>query len=432
MEFPRMLCKSQVTIITLSVVILLYLFFETLDLKSHLPIFTFPNYPSLSACARPPPLRVYMYDLDRRFNFGMMNAGISGGGPPSEVPPFPERSGIKRQHSMEYWMMASLVYGAGGVEGMEAVRVSVPEEADVFFVPFFSSLSVNIHGRNMTDPATEEDRKLQFDILEFLRNSKYYQRSGGRDHVIPMQHPNAFRFYRDQVNASILIVVDFGRYPRSLSSLSKDVVTPYVHVVDSFLDDDPADPFESRTTLLFFRGGTIRKAGGVVRLQLAKILTGKEGVHFEHSTASGEGIRASTEGMRSSKFCLHPAGDTPSSCRLFDAIASHCVPVIVSDYIELPFEDQIDYRSFSLFFSVEEALRPDYLLGQLRQIKKERWLEKWNALKNVAHHFEFQYPPKKDDAINMLWRQVRNKLPAIRRAMHRDRRLKVSDWWRRR
>lgn len=32
--------------------------------------------------------------------------------------------------------------------------------------------------------------------------------------------------------------------------------------------------------------------GGVVRLQLAKILTGKEGVHFEHSTASGEGIRA--------------------------------------------------------------------------------------------------------------------------------------------
>lgn len=140
----------------------------------------------------------------------------------------------------------------------------------------------------------------------------------------------------------------------------------------------------------------------------------------------------STEGMRLSKFCLHPAGDTPSSCRLFDAIASHCVPVIVSDYIELPFEDEIDYRGFSLFFSVEEALRPDYLLGQLRQIKKERWLEMWKALKNVAHHFEFHYPPKKDDATNMLWRQVRNKLPAIRLAMHRERRLKVSDWWRRR
>lgn len=143
-------------------------------------------------------------------------------------------------------------------------------------------------------------------------------------------------------------------------------------------------------------------------------------------------VNQSTEGMRSSKFCLHPAGDTPSSGRLFDAIVSHCVPVIVSDHIELPFEDEIDYRDFSLFFSVEEALKPDYLLGQLRQITKERWLELWKALKTVSHHFEFQYPPKKDDAVNLLWRQVGNKLPAVRLAMHRSRRLKIPDWWRRR
>lgn len=45
----------------------------------------------------------------------------------------------------------------------------------------------------------------------------------------------------------------------SLSSLRKDVVAPYVHVVESFLDDDLPDPFESRSTLLFFRGRTVRK-----------------------------------------------------------------------------------------------------------------------------------------------------------------------------
>lgn len=32
--------------------------------------------------------------------------------------------------------------------------------------------------------------------------------------------------------------------------------------------------------------------GGIVRLQLAKILTGKEDVRYEHSSASGQGIRA--------------------------------------------------------------------------------------------------------------------------------------------
>lgn len=77
--------------------------------------------------------------------------------------------------------------------------------------------------------------------------------------MIPMTHPNAFRFLRQLVNASILIVADFGRYPKSLSTLSKDVVSPYVHNVDSFKDDDLLDPFESRKTLLFFRGNTVRK-----------------------------------------------------------------------------------------------------------------------------------------------------------------------------
>lgn len=133
--------------------------------------------------------------------------------------------------------------------------------------------------------------------------------------------------------------------------------------------------------------------------------------------------------MRSSKFCLHPAGDTPSSCRLFDAIVCHCVPVIVSSRIELPFEDEIDYSEFSLFFSVEEALRPDYLLNQLRQIPKKKWVEMWLKLKNVSHHYEFQYPPRKGDAVNMIWRQVRHKIPAVNLAIHRNRRLKIPDWW---
>jgi len=68
-------------------------------------------------------------------------------------------------------------------------------------------------------------------------------------------------------------------------------------------------------------------------------------------------------------------GDTPLSYCLFDAIVSHCIPVIISSRIDLPFEDEIDYSEFSLFFSIEEALRPDYLLNQLRQMPKEKWVE---------------------------------------------------------
>ncbi|KAK6922393.1 Exostosin, GT47 domain [Dillenia turbinata] len=376
------------------------------------------------------PLKVYMYDLPRRFNVGMIRSGSDETSVNvTTLPPWPRVSGLNKQHSVEYWVMASLLHDADG-ERKEAVRVSDPETADVFFVPFFSSLSFNTHGHYMTDPETEIDRQLQVDLLEFLRKSKYWQRSGGRDHVIPMHHPNAFRFLREQINASILIVADFGRYPKIVSNLTKDVVAPYVHIVDSFLDDDPPDPFESRNTLLFFRGRTVRKDEGIVRAKLAKVLAGHDDVRYESSVASSEGIKASTEGMRSSKFCLSPAGDTPSSCRLFDAIVSHCVPVIVSDQIELPYEDELDYNEFAVFFSVNEALKPDYMVNQLRQISKERWLEMWRRLKSISHHYEFQYPPKADDAVNMLWRQVKRKLPVVKLAVHRNQRLKIPDWWR--
>ncbi|XP_027154167.1 probable arabinosyltransferase ARAD1 [Coffea eugenioides] len=410
------------------------------DYKSRLPLLdlrSISSAPCLTGSSAP--LRVYMYELPRRFHVGMMqkgkhvddNAAVTA----DNLPPWPERSGLRKQHSVEYWMMASLLYNANGDEenattaSGEAVRVLDPDSADVFFVPFFSSLSFNIHGHTMTDPETEIDKQLQADLIDILRRSQYWQRSAGRDHVIPMHHPNAFRFHRGQLNDTILIVADFGRYHKSLANLRKDVVAPYVHIVDSFVDDNSPDPYASRETLLFFRGKTIRKDEGKIRAKLEQVLAGYEDVIYEKSDPTGEGVNASIQGMQSSKFCLNPAGDTPSSCRLFDAIVSHCVPVIVSDHIELPFEDELDYSKFSIFFSVKDALKPDYMVSELRKISKVKWVEMWRWLKIISHHFEYQYPPKKEDAVNMIWRQVKHKVPAANLAVHRSRRLKVPDWW---
>ncbi|KDP26792.1 hypothetical protein JCGZ_17950 [Jatropha curcas] len=410
------------------------IFIGTVDFRSYFnPLLQQSPAGAHSMCATGPPLKVYMYDLPRKFHVAMMSKSKVNDDTPvtaENLPPWPKNSGLRKQHSVEYWLMASLLYDGGG-EQREVVRVLDPEKADAFFVPFFSSLSFNTHGHIMTDPETEIDRQLQVEVIEFLYKSKYWQRSGGRDHVIPMTHPNAFRFLRKQLNASILVVADFGRYPKSLSTLRKDVVAPYVHIVDSFTDDEISDPFESRTTLLFFRGNTVRKDEGIVRSKLAKLLADNDDIHFEQSTATTETIKMSTQGMRSSKFCLHPAGDTPSSCRLFDAIVSHCVPVIVSDQIELPYEDEIDYSEFSLFFSVKEAIQPGYMVGKLREFPKDRWIKMWRKLKSISHHFEFQYPPKKEDAVDMLWRQVKHKLPRVQLSVHRSKRLKVPDWWQR-
>ncbi|KAG8390505.1 hypothetical protein BUALT_Bualt01G0090300 [Buddleja alternifolia] len=67
-------------------------------------------------------------------------------------------------------------------------------------------------------------------------------------------------------------------------------------------------------------------------------LNGAEDVTIEEGSAGDAGKAAAQSGMRKSISCLNPAGDTPSS-----AIGSGCIPVIVSDELELP----LDYRKMA-------------------------------------------------------------------------------------
>lgn len=123
---------------------------------------------------------------------------------------------------------------------------------------------------------------------------------------------------------------------------------------------------------------------------LFQLLENEEDVIVKHGTQSRESRRAASHGMHTSKFCLNPAGDTPSACRLFDSIVSLCVPVIISDSIELPFEDVIDYRKIAIFVESNTALKPGFLVSMLREITSERILEYQNELNEVSTNcFEF-------------------------------------------
>lgn len=113
---------------------------------------------------------------------------------------------------------------------------------------------------------------------------------------------------------------------------------------------------------------------------------------IKHGTQSRENRRAASQGMHTSKFCLNPAGDTPSACRLFDSIVSLCVPVIVSDSIELPFEDIIDYKKFSVFVEATAALKPGYLVSLLRKVPEQKIIEFQKAMKEVCAIFTSLFP----------------------------------------
>jgi len=63
--------------------------------------------------------------------------------------------------------------------------------------------------------------------------------------------------------------------------------------------------------------------------------------------------------MAASKFCLMPRGDTPSSGRIFHAIALGCIPIIVADpwlSMAAPFDGLVDYEDFALFVKEGDAI----------------------------------------------------------------------------
>uniref|UniRef100_A0A803M2R1 Exostosin GT47 domain-containing protein n=1 Tax=Chenopodium quinoa TaxID=63459 RepID=A0A803M2R1_CHEQI len=160
--------------------------------------------------------------------------------------------------------------------------------------------------------------------------------------------------------------------------------------------------------------------GGKIRDVLFEILENEDDVVIKHGAQSRESRRAATQGMHTSRFCLHPAGDTPSACRLFDAIVSLCIPVIISDHIELPFEDVIDYKKIAIFVDTNSSVKHGFLVKLLRTVTEPKILEYQQEMKKVKHYFEYEDP---DGTINEIWRQVSLKVPLVKLMINRDKRL---------
>lgn len=258
---------------------------------------------------------------------------------------------------------------------------------------------------------------------------------------LSLADPVAMWHVRDEIAPSILLVVDFGGWYRVDSKASngnssdmiqhtqvsvlKDVIVPYTHMLPrlDLLEN------QKRQTLLYFKGAKHRHRGGLVREKLWDLLINEPGVIMEEGFPNATGKEQSIKGMRTSEFCLHPAGDTPTSCRLFDAIQSLCIPVIVSDNIELPFEGTIDYTEFSVFIAVSEALQPNWLVSHLKSytdLQKNKFRQN---MARVQSFFEYDngYPSgvgpiPLDGAVNHIWRKVHQKLPMIKEAIVREKR----------
>ncbi|OAY71146.1 probable arabinosyltransferase ARAD1 [Ananas comosus] len=416
-----------------------------------------------------PRLKVFVADLPRSFNYGLLDLFWSLSAPDSRIganpdadlrsstmrrrgaplpPPYPENPLIK-QYSAEYWLLGDLETprgSRGAAAASVAERVYDAAEADVVFVPFFATLSAEMElgwGRKGGFGREEGngDYRRQREVVDRITGSDAWRRSGGRDHVFVLTDPVAMWHVRKEIAPAILLVVDFGGWYKLDSkaanhnsssmiqhtqvSLIKDVIVPYTHLLPRL----PLSEDRPRHILLYFKGAKHRHRGGLVREKLWDLLVDEPGVIIEEGFPNATGREQSIKGMRSTEFCLHPAGDTPTSCRLFDAIFSLCIPVVVSDNIELPFEGIIDYSEFSLFVSVNNALQPKWLVNYLRSITKEQKDKLRANMARVQPVFEYENgrpggvgPIPPDGAVNHIWKKIHQKVPMIKEAIIREKR----------
>lgn len=123
-----------------------------------------------------------------------------------------------------------------------------------------------------------------------------------------------------------------------------------------------SEPLTSpRKTLAFFRGSL--GYGGERRKLDQAGLDRYEGIIWKPTDCNGyegcytrqDAVVPYVDSLLSSTFCLTPAGHECMTRRYYDAVAAGCIPIITNcETFEYPFDEAIDYSSFTLFYPSED------------------------------------------------------------------------------
>jgi hypothetical protein len=291
------------------------------------------------------------------------------------------------QNGVEWWVHRALAHTAT----TEPSELSGAKR--VFVAAYFSYFW--IFAQHLTMQAVRRtEEKLGRGLLEHGKEAGRY--------VVAHGHPGSCV---KQTAGAVRLVVDADL---SCADAKRPIPVPYVVSRPAWLVAARL-PRTPKTTLLFFRGHLPRSSIDTknVRRVLMRALSGKPGVTIEAATAmknaSYQPHSAYLRRMMASTFCLAPRGDTASSRRVYEAIATGCIPVIIADKLHLPFSRRIDYSRFTVRLSEGEALRdPLKLLQDLRSIPNAKVRQLRAHLMEARPAFLWHTDPSRRSAIDEI------------------------------
>ena len=316
-------------------------------------------------------LKIYVYKLPTIFNEDQVK--LNAHKPPKIWDPNCTANFYSAEYSLHQYLLKS------------PYRTHNPWEADFFYVPAYSCcFLINNHPNNLTKTAIFHHK-----LLRHVQNDyPYFNLSQGRDHIWAFTQGFGAKMFGDwrRIKNGIFLVHN-GQFTLDEFTTYKDLTIPPDLTGYKFppVYEIPPSERRERKWLAHF-GGTV----------LSINLTDERGSHYSKGVRqyikdnfssepsfriTGTRVTSYIEDMMSSKFCLCPEGWHAWNPRPYQAVLLGCIPVLLSEEIELAFEEMIDYSKFmvrvhpgdvSKLKSILEAI-PEYEVEEMRKEMERIW-----------------------------------------------------------
>ncbi|XP_078182191.1 putative glycosyltransferase At5g03795 [Carex rostrata] len=274
-------------------------------------------------------------------------------------------------------------------------RTDDPDKAHLFFVPIspHKMRGMGTSYENMTIIVRDY-------VLGLIQKYPYWNRTLGADHFFVACQDvgvRAFEGLEMMVKNSIRVVCspsyNVGYVPH------KDVALP--QILQPFALPAGGNDIENRTILAFWAGHRNSK----IRVILARVWENDTELSISNNRINrATGPLVYQRRFYNTKFCICPGGSQVNSARIMDSIHYGCIPVILSDYYDLPFNDILDWSKFSLILKERDVYQ---LKDILKSVSHDQFVALHNNLVEVQKHFEWHSPPIPHDTFHMtmyeLW-----------------------------
>eukprot|EP00921_Rhytidocystis_pertsovi_P007974 GHVQ01013182.1.p1 GENE.GHVQ01013182.1~~GHVQ01013182.1.p1 ORF type:complete len:690 (-),score=142.70 GHVQ01013182.1:787-2856(-) len=254
-----------------------------------------------------------------------------------------------------------------------SIRTLDPSNADFFFVPAYAICLYEANILTISD--------LSDSYKSVISSLPYFSPTRGRDHIFTFSSgasAGLFPEWRTWIDLSIKLSPEtelFNDFPHLTDphfDTWKDISVPgTMDIAEAIRFIDKAKAMESRQVLGSFYGSVDGSRGrhpsdpsdGKSVREALLDLGNMKGIEVFSVPVDKDRM---IEGMGNSVFCFVPRGKSGWSLRLFESLFAGCVPVLLSDNWELPFEDIFDVTKFVIKWPCQKIDKSLWeYLGQL-------------------------------------------------------------------